>query len=121
MIRQSLDADSAYADVAFHGNGEIAAQWRLAAGGATADMVLPEFLDTSSPVRIRIERRGNNFTVLAGKPGGQPATMAPITVTLADPIYVGLAVCSHDASVLATAVFSKATLETLPANRLKGR
>jgi len=106
IFRQGLEPDAAYADVAFHGNGEIAAQWRSAAGWATGDIVLPQNLDTSSPVRIRIERRGNQFFVSAGKPSGRLAAMAPVTVTLSDPVYVGLAVCSHDANGLTTAVFS---------------
>jgi Tol biopolymer transport system component len=117
MIRQSLDADSAYADIAFHGNGEIAAQWRLAAGDVTGDVMRPDFLDTASPTRIRIERRGNSFTVLAGKPGGQLAAMAPFTVTLTDPVYVGLAVCSHDANGLTAAEFENVGIETLPQGR----
>ena len=66
MIRQSLDPGSAYADIAFHGNGEVAAQWRLAPGDVTGDAVLPKFLDTKVPERIRIERQGNTFTVMAG-------------------------------------------------------
>jgi hypothetical protein len=114
MIRQSLAADSAYADIAFHGNGEIAAQWRLAAGDVTGDVMRPDFLDTGSPTRIRIERRGNRFTVSAGKPGGQLAAMAPFTVNLTDPVYVGLAVCAHNANGLTTAAFSNVTVETLP-------
>ena len=110
MIRQSLDPDSAYADVAFHGNGEIAAQWRLAAGDVTGDVMRPDFLDTSTPTRIRIERRGNRFTMSSGKPGGPLTAMAPVTVTLTDPVYVGLAVCAHDANGLTTALFSNITI-----------
>jgi regulation of enolase protein 1 (concanavalin A-like superfamily) len=111
MIRQNLDAGSAYADIAFHGNGEVAAQWRLAAGEATGDTVLPPFLDAAVPERIRIERRGNTFTVSAGQPGGRLTAMAPFTVNLADPVYVGLAVCSHDANGLTTAEFTNVKLE----------
>src|ERR1039458_10069038 len=102
IIRQGLDAGAAYADVAFHGNGEIALQWRATAAGATEDTVQPNNLDVSSPVRIRIERRGDRFTVLAGKPGGPLTTTGPATVTLQDPVYVGLAVCSHDAASVTT-------------------
>lgn len=116
MIRQSLDANSAYADVAFHGNGEIAAQWRLAANDASGDAVQKELMDTGSPVRIRIERHGDRFTVMAGKPGGELVAMPPNAVVLADPVYVGLAVCSHDANGLTAAVFSNVKLETLSGN-----
>ena len=111
MIRQSLDADAAYADIAFHGNGEIAAQWRLTAGGPTADTMMPNFLDTDTPQRISIRRQGNTFTVMAGKPGGPLTALAPMTVNLADPVYIGLAVCSHDAGGLTTAVFRNVKLE----------
>ena len=34
-----------------------------------------------------------------------------------DPVYVGLAVCSHDANVLETAVFSNVSVQALPAAR----
>jgi len=113
MVRQSLDPGSAYADIAFHGNGEVAAQWRLAAGEATGDAVLPQFLATTVPQRIRIQRQGNTFTVMAGEPGGQMAAIAPFTVNLTDPVYVGLAVCSHDANGLTTAAFTNVKLEPL--------
>jgi TolB protein len=117
MIRQSLDANAAYADVALHGNGEVALQWRAAADGATMDTVRPDNLDVSSPVRIRIERRGDRFTVSSGKPGGQLTPIAPTTVTLKDPVYVGLAVCSHDANTLETAVFSNVSAQAPPPQR----
>ena len=117
MIRQSLDADSAYADVALHGDGLTSLQYRPAAAAATLETKQEAKSDLTGPVRIRIERRGNNFTMLAGKPGGQLTTTGPATVTLQDPVYVGLAVCSHDANVLETAVFSNVSLQALPPAR----
>jgi len=96
----------------------IAAQWRLAAGDVTGDVMRPDFLDTASPTAYpHSKRRGNSFTVLAGKPGGQLAAMAPFTVTLTDPVYVGLAVCSHDANGLTAAEFENVGIETLPQGR----
>jgi Tol biopolymer transport system component len=117
IIRQSLDANAAYADVALHGNGEIALQWRTAADGATQDTVRPDNLDVSTPVRIHIERRGDRFTVSSGKPGGPLTPTGPTSVTLKDPVYVGLAVCSHDANTLETAVFSNVSVAPLPPQR----
>jgi TolB protein len=38
---------------------------------------------------------------------------APVTVKLQDPVYIGLGVCSHDANVLETAVFSNVSVEKL--------
>src|ERR1700686_1700680 len=43
MVRQSLDADSAYADVALHGNGLTALQYRDEKGAATHEIQTHEF------------------------------------------------------------------------------
>jgi TolB protein len=60
MIRQSLRPDSAYADVALHGDGLTSLQYRAAAGAETQEIRS----DLKAPVRIRIERHGNEFTML---------------------------------------------------------
>ena len=64
MVRQDLSPGSAYADVAVHGDGLTSFQFRPAAGAQTQE-VRSEF---KGPVRIRIERRGNSFTLLCGPP-----------------------------------------------------
>ena len=116
MIRQSLDAGSAYADVALHGDGLTSLQYRPAAAAQTLESKQEAKSDLGGLVRIRIERRGNSFTMLAGKPGGELTTTGPVTTTLQDPVYVGLAVGSHDANILETAVFSNVSIKApLPA------
>ena len=117
MIRQTLDADSAYADVALHGDGLTSLQYRPTAAALTLETKQEAKSDLSAPVHIRIERRGDRFTMLAGKPGGPLTTTGPASVTLHDPVYVGLAVGSHDANVLETAVFSNVSVQALPAAR----
>src|SRR5262249_2975291 len=106
MIRQSLDANSAYADVALHGDGLTSLQYRAAAGAETDEVRST----VNGPVRIRIERRGNQFTMRVGKPGDRLTASAPVTVALEDPVYLGIGVCSHDAQVLETAVFSNVSV-----------
>lgn len=108
MVRQSLDPGAAYADVALHGDGLTSLQYRLAAGQATEEVQSA----VKAPVRIRIERRGDRFTLYAGSPGGPLAPSGPIEVKLQDPVYIGLGVCSHDANVLETAVFSNVEVDT---------
>lgn len=108
MIRQGLEPDAPYADVAVHGDGLTSLQYRTEAGGETREIQSA----VKAPVRIRIERRGNRFTMYAGNPGERLQSSGPVTVTLKDPVYVGLAVCSHDADVLETAVFSNVSLQT---------
>src|SRR6202790_5364983 len=60
MVRQSLDADSVYADVALHGNGLTALQYRDEKGAATHEIQTQE-THPSIPgtERLRIEKRGN--------------------------------------------------------------
>jgi TolB protein len=107
MVRQNLAPDSPYADVALHGDGLTSLQYRLKAGGETDEMRS----DLNMPVRIRIERRGNEFKMYAGKPGEELKPTGPVTVALEDPVYVGVGVCSHDANVLETAVFTNVRIE----------
>ena len=107
IIRQSLEPDSAYADVARHGDGLTSLQYRLTPHAITEEVRSA----VNGPVRIRIERRGDQFTMYAGSPGEDLKPSGPVTVVLHDPVYAGLAVCSHDANILETAVFSNVMIE----------
>src|SRR5262249_34324527 len=108
MIRQALTADSAYADVALHGDGLTSLQFRPKAGEATSEIRS----EVKLPLRLRIERRGNEFRMFAGKAGEGLAAAGAASVVLEGPVYVGIGVCSHDANVLETAIFSNVKLET---------
>ena len=101
MLRQDLDADSAYADVAVHGDGLTSLQYRAVKGGPTAEIRSP----AKGPLRLRLERHGDQITIIAG------STIGPLTLKLTDPAYLGFGVGSHEANVLETAVFSNVTLQ----------
>ena len=111
MIRQNLDPGSAYVDAAVHGDGLTSLQFRPSAAALTQEIKS----ELKAPVRIRIERRGDQFTMFAGNPGEELKASGPATLALSDPVYVGLAMCSHDANTLETAVFSNVKIESLPA------
>jgi hypothetical protein len=117
IIRQSLDADSAYADVVAHGDGLTSLQYRPTAGVATQEVRS----ELKGPKRLRIERRGGEFRMWVGEPGGTLTPGGPVTVALSGPVYVGLAVCSHDANILETAVFSNVRIEEPPQPILRSR
>jgi hypothetical protein len=108
MIRQSLDPGSAYADAVSHGNGLTSLQFRGAANEQTYQVIT----QVESTVRLRIERKGSRFTMFAGKPNEELKPVGPVEyVSLQDPVYVGLGVCSHVATTLETAIFSNVKLE----------
>ncbi len=108
MVRQSLEPDAAYADVALHGDGLTSLQFRPAGGGITQELRS----ELKAPVRLSIARHGNEFTLSAGAPGEALTSTGPATVVLQDPVFIGIGVCSHDANVLETAIFSNVKIES---------
>ncbi len=118
ILRQSLDAGSPYADAALHGAGLTALQYRRDEGGITEDI---ELSPASAPARLRIEKRGDTFTMyLAASPSAPLHQVGASTqLHLADPFYIGIGLCSHDFNKTEKAVFSHVTIEQpapLPAN-----
>lgn len=113
IVRQSLDPGSPYADAVSHGNGLTSLQFRGAPNEQTYQVIAAE----DGPSRLRIVKKGSRFTMYFGKPGEEPKPSGPVEfVTLHDPFYVGLGVCSHVATRLETAIFSNVKLEeTAPA------
>ena len=111
MIRQTLDPDSVYVDAAQHGSGMAGLQFRRNKGAITQDIEL----STLSPQRLRLEKRGNTFTMFAslrGEPEHQVG--ASIKLALDGPFYVGLGVSGHDTKAAETAVFSNVELKVPP-------
>ena len=67
LVRQSLDSDSAYADVAVHGSGLTALQYRETPGDSTHEIQS----DVSAPLRVRLEKRGDYFSMWVAPAGGE--------------------------------------------------
>ncbi len=111
IFRDSLAPESAYADVAIHADGHVTLQYRDAQGAKTVDTTSTFAATPGTPARLRIERRGNTFTVAAGPVGGPMTVSAPVTVPLAGEVYAGMGVCAHDADGVVTAAFSHVELE----------
>jgi len=103
ILRQSLDADSVYADAALHGDGLTSLQYREVRGGPTREIQS----NLAAPQRIRIEREGDTVSMSVARAGEalQPAG-GSFKIKLSDPFFVGLAVCAHDNKVVEKALFS---------------
>ena len=110
MIRQSLDADSLYADVALHGDGLTALQFRDAKGSTTHEIES----NLSAPNRLRIEKRGDFIYVFLAAAAHSAEPLRPsgasIKLPLQGSFYVGIGVCSHDNNTVEKAVFSNVDL-----------
>jgi TolB protein len=66
MIRQSLDTDSAYVDVARHADGLTSLQYRDQKGATTREVES----SIEAPSRIRIEKQGDRFYMWLAREGG---------------------------------------------------
>jgi TolB protein len=110
MIRQSLDADSVYADLALHGSGLTSLQYRDAKGAVTHEIQS----NMSAPARLRIEKRGEYVYMFVAGPGEELHMAGGSTrVPLEGSFYVGIGVCSHDKDVVEKAVFSNVEVSEL--------
>ena len=112
MFRQTLDPDGIYVDAAQHGSGMTALQYRSERGGTTHDIEL----NIASPRRVRLEKRGDTFTLFISM-GGEPLhpAGASLRLHLDGPFYVGIGVCSHNPDVTETATFAQVEVLPLPA------
>ena len=119
IFRQDLTPDAPYADIALHGNGLTSLQYRTAAGQPTLGIDST----VTGPVHLRIERRGDQFTMAVNKAGDDPVSSGPVTVTLHDPVYVGIGVCSHNVDNVETAVFRNVRIQQArpPQQRYRSR
>src|SRR5260370_2980610 len=108
MVRQSLEADSPYADVALHGSGLTSLQYREEKGAATHAIQA----NTSAPKRGRTEKPAAYFSMWLAEASGEFRPAGGTTrIALKEPFYVGIGVCSHDKDVVEKAVFSNVDLK----------
>jgi len=116
MIRQSLDADSAYVDVAVHGNGLTSLQSRDEKGAATHEIQS----NVGAPKRVRLTRSGAYF-YLSVAAEGEDLHLAggSMRMVLQDPFYIGIGVCAHNKDAVETAVFGN--VEVVPAPAASGQ
>jgi TolB protein len=107
MVRQSLQSDSVYADIALHGVGLTSLQYRPDIAANTQEVQAK----MSAPHTLQLEKHGDDFFMLLGDGSGklEPAG-GPIHLPIRGEYYIGIGVCSHDAGVLETAVFSNVNL-----------
>lgn len=110
LVRQSLAAGSAYADVAVHGSGLTALQFRDATDDVTHEVISSD----SAPARVRIEKRGDYISLWTESADGELQLACGYQrVPLTDEFYVGLGVCAHDNKASEQAIFSNVQLTPL--------
>ena len=109
MIRQRLDGNSPHVNAVVHGDGLTSLQWRPATGAQTQE----HRMRLNKVNTLQLERKGDKFIMRAAVYGEPFQTDTLTGVDLGDEVYVGLFVCSHNADVLETGVFSNVNI-TVP-------
>lgn len=108
IFRQTLEADSVYADIALHASGLTSLQFRDEKGAITREVQS----NLSAPKRLRLVKRGDYVYMALGDSDLKPAG-GWIRIPFKGEFYVGLGVCSHDKDVVEQAVFSNVKLSQL--------
>jgi hypothetical protein len=108
MIRSTLDAGAMYADCVVGAVGSSSFQVRSANGG---NSVSTDVTNRAAPYWVKIARSGNVFTAALSPDGVTwtaitPASTMTTTMTMPSNVFIGLAVCSHDAKLVTQARFS---------------
>jgi hypothetical protein len=110
IIRQSLDAGSAYADAALHASGLTSLQARDEQGGATHEIQS----NANGPKRLKLTKRGGRFHISVA---GEALRLAggSMKVPMKGEFYIGIGVTAHDKDAIETAMFSKVEMTPEPA------
>ncbi len=108
MFRESLDPSSAFADVIVSPDNGLQFQWRDSNGGyATATASV----GGDAPVWVKLTRSGDSFSAFYSMDGVNWTQIGDsAAIAMQGTIQAGLAVTSHDDSLLCTAQFSKVTI-----------
>jgi regulation of enolase protein 1 (concanavalin A-like superfamily) len=107
MIRESLDANAKYADVAVHGDGLTSLQYRMEKGGITQELKS----ENQMPDHIVLERAGDKIMMKTGIGRYSEQPDATLEFAFSQKCYVGIFICSHEVDVLETAYFSDVKFE----------
>ena len=110
MIRESLDPASVHAYAAFGGGSFIYFTERPTTGAMST--LQTNSIAVTFPTWVKLTRAGNNFSVFSSADGVNWTQIGTSqTITMAQNVFIGLAVCSDDNTKLATATFDNVSIQ----------
>ena len=109
MIRESLNANSRYAMtlVTPASSNGVRLQYRTNTGGSSTSAI---GTTTAAPYWVRLTRNGNTFTFEGSSNGSSWTTIGTQTIAMGSTAYIGLAVTSHDDTLLCKATFDNVSV-----------
>lgn len=112
MVRGSLSGDSPYGFAMVTGSNGIAFQGRTQSSAFSQQFGV---LDGAAPAWLKLERRGVVVNAYTSADGSNWTAIGSAVIELSGPVYLGMAVTSHDAAQVAAAVFNGVTVRELSA------
>ena len=109
MIRESLNANSRYAMtlVTPTSANSVRLQYRTSTGGSSTSSGTGT---AAAPYWVRLTRNGNTFTFEGSSNGSSWTTIGTQTISMGSTVYIGLAVTSHDDTLLCRTTFDNVTV-----------
>lgn len=117
MVREGLEENARYADIAIHGDGLTSLQYRPETGGITREVKSAK--TSVGETQIALRREGSRFSIRTGGETLPETDDAWVYLDLPETCYVGLFICSHNDTVTETALFRNVCLTQPEATPLK--
>ncbi len=108
MFRDTLNDGSVYAMTSVTPDNGPGTRFQYRGNGGGS--LVSSGSDVPAPVWIRVVRVGNTFTGYRSADGSNWTLIESVDITMADPIYVGLAVTAFDYGTLSSVVFTDVTV-----------
>lgn len=113
MLRQTLDTDSPFLQLAIHGDGTPSVQFRTTKGDTVNTVDFPN--EGPGVWTLKLMRQGAAVTVWLAKDGAELRELGNTMTQLGSPVLVGLGVASHTQAATNTVLFSGVTVDQLQA------
>jgi TolB protein len=113
MLRESVDTDSPFVQLAIHGDGTPSVQFRNVKGDNTNTVDFP--IEGPGTWKLKLIRQGSMIAVWIAKDSAPLRELGHTNNQLGSPILVGLGVSSHTQQTTNTVLFSDVSVEELPA------
>ena len=113
MIRQSLEPDAPYVDIAVHGDGLTSMQYRNWKGAETNEIKS----NVLAPKHVQIQKVGDYISMMiADENNDLQLSGGSLRMSFEEPFYIGLGVSSHNNDVIETIKFSNVSINKLIEN-----
>src|ERR1700694_873390 len=113
MLRKNIDTDSPFVQLAIHGDGTPAVQFRNTKADNTNTVDFP--IEGPGTWKLKVVLQGAAITVCIAKDVAPLRELGHTPNQLGSPILVGLGVSSHTQEATNTVLFSDVSVEQLPA------